>query len=437
MNSSPENEILTCIFSGDRDDTDLLKNEYHIESYISSAESKRNALDVTYRDKLLRDGIRLSPVLAPRIHRLVNQAITTLNCHYDIEVFCLHETTINAMINCDRTTFPPRITLCMTSRALEELDDQAILHLVGHELGHILFEHDRMKLLKNDGQNDIATVLPYLGECVFLRWQKKAEISADRIGYLVCGDFNAAARALIKCAIGLSDRNLNLDIPAIMEQMKDLDGSPTSLVTASHSHPLLPIRLCAMQIFAKSFSPEDFSSGKIPDKKLDEVNSDVTKLLNTIKRCPKTRIQTACMNLIADQGVHLLTRDMDVTTEEVKKVITILQRHYTDAPEKCICSDRDTRRARIEESIAVINAEGTTHDKMKILSRLADVAATDGKVSECEGQIILETAEKLHIPSSDAYVIINSAIRHQDKSQDPLIEKLARELKNDLDHNNP
>jgi hypothetical protein len=66
--------------------------------------------------------------------------------------------------------------------------------VLGHELGHCLFENHRLNALINqDGRSGEATVLPPMGESIFLRWRKKFEISADRVGLLACGEFRSAA----------------------------------------------------------------------------------------------------------------------------------------------------------------------------------------------------------------------------------------------------
>ena len=80
-----------------------------------------------------------------------------------------------------------------------------------------------------------------------VRWRKKAEISADRVGLLASRDFESAARSLLKASFGLSERNLNLDIPALLDQIEEIKGHPELISGAFASHPLLPIRLKSLQ----------------------------------------------------------------------------------------------------------------------------------------------------------------------------------------------
>ena len=87
------------------------------------------------------------------------------------------------------------------------------------------------------------TVLPALGESLFLRWRKKAEISADRVAVLASRDFKATATALMRVTFGLSERNLNLDIEALISQVDEIRGRPELIEETFASHPLLPIRL--------------------------------------------------------------------------------------------------------------------------------------------------------------------------------------------------
>ena len=117
-----------------------------------------------------------------------------------------------------------------------------------------------------------VTVLPAFGESLFLRWLKKAEISADRVGLLASRDARASATSLLKATFGLSERNLNLDIEALVSQIDEIKGHAEMMEETFSSHPLLPIRLLDLNLFSKS---EKACRNGFPALTIDLLSDDV------------------------------------------------------------------------------------------------------------------------------------------------------------------
>ena len=222
--------------------------------------------------------------------------------------------------------------------------------ILGHELGHILFGNNRLAaLISTDAANPSVTVLPALGESLYLRWRKKAEISADRVSVLASRDFKATATSLLKATFGLSERNLNLDVEALVNQVDEIRGRPELMEEVFASHPLLPIRLKAVELFSRSAKAQragyPVEGTPLGDDELENAVDDLVKLT---RRYPFQPLHQAIMRVVALGGALLLSADRDVSDEEVKILVQILHRWFTDEPEAEIVTDR----AEINEAAA-------------------------------------------------------------------------------------
>jgi Zn-dependent protease with chaperone function len=152
------------------------------------------------------------------------------------EVFCLPLQEINAFAVVDVREAGTYSFIGVTAAALERLDDAELRSILGHELGHILFGNNRLDaLISTDKNNPAITVLPALGESLFLRWRKKAEISADRVSLLASRDLRSTATSLLKATFGLSEKNLNLDIEALLTRWTR--SGPPELRPRPAAHP--------------------------------------------------------------------------------------------------------------------------------------------------------------------------------------------------------
>jgi hypothetical protein len=284
-------------YGGDAKDVAELFETYRVGDYLDAFEENRRRHDRGIREKLLQQGIRLTERLSPRIYHLFRDVCGALEIESEAEVFCLPDQDVNAFAILDVREEKTHSLIGVTAGALERLEDGELKSILGHELGHFLFGHNRLNaLLSMDPRNPSVTVLPPFGESLFLRWRKKAEISSDRAGLVACRDFYSAARSLMKATFGLSDKNLNLDIDALLSQIDEIKSSPEMIESAFASHPLLPIRLKALELFARSDLAKQCGcpvDGEAVTQM--QVEQDIDSLINLTRRYPVKPLGEAVM----------------------------------------------------------------------------------------------------------------------------------------------
>ncbi|HNV04134.1 MAG TPA: M48 family metallopeptidase [Vicinamibacterales bacterium] len=418
-------------YRGDAKDVEELLTTYRVADYLATFEENRRQIDRGVRERLLKEGIRLSERLSPRIYRVFNDVTAALGLETEAEVFCLPSTEINAFAILDVRKDTTYSLVGVTAPALERLDDAELRSILGHELGHILFGNNRLAaLISTDASNPSVTVLPALGESLYLRWRKKAEISADRVSVLASRDFRATATSLLKATFGLSERNLNLDIEALVNQVDEIRGKPELMEEVFASHPLLPIRLKAVELFSRSAKAAragyPVEGEPIADGALEDAVDDLVRLT---RRYPAQPLHIAVMRAVALGGAQLLAADRDVSDEEVKILVQILHKWFTDEPEAEIETSREAIAARLPDALDTVRKDGSLDDKVFILTRLMDIALADGALMDPESSIILDVAKHLDVPSKIAYSVIVGSTQSIGFRTDVKLNRMAEAIR--------
>jgi uncharacterized tellurite resistance protein B-like protein len=231
----------------------------------------------------------------------------------------------------------------------------------------------------------------------------------------------------------LSARNLNLDVEALFSQIDEIKGHPELMSETFSSHPLLPIRLKALDLFSRSQKARrngfPGTGELLGDEALEEA---VDELVRLTRRFPCKPIEQAVMRAVAFAGALLLSADGDVSDDEVKILVQILHRWFTDEPEEVIVTNRREIEAQLSQAIAVIKSDGDAEHKGFVLSRLADVALADGALMDAESDVILEIARQLDMPARAAYRVMVGAAQSVGFRTDAKLNRIASELKQQL-----
>ncbi len=199
--------------------------------YGLSAESSGTA-DLAFTHGLSQN-VRVTEKVLPKLFRAARVVEERLGFTQELTVFVYASPEINAYVSTD--TVKNRIVVFVSSSLLTSLTPDEWLVVLGHELGHHIFGHYRYPPVRPAEPNLRVQEL-----------KRAAEISADRTGFIACGDIDTTLRAMLKVSSGLDERLLDIDITDYMKQLSELREMEGAEWVFYSTHPPFPVRVRAL-----------------------------------------------------------------------------------------------------------------------------------------------------------------------------------------------
>ncbi len=197
----------------------------------------------------IADNVRVGDKMFPRLYRLLQWGCKILGVA-EPELYVTTDPIPNAY-----TYGHTRPFMVLSSGLMDMLDDQELLFVVGHELGHIKYGHVLYTVLARN----LTIILELVGKATLglgqllgyglalplFDWYRKAELSADRAGLLCVQDKDVPIRTLMKLAGGSSTMFSQMDEAEFMRQVRAYEEADDStlnkmykvLITAFRTHP--------------------------------------------------------------------------------------------------------------------------------------------------------------------------------------------------------
>ncbi len=276
---------------------------------------------------LLGDAVRITADLAPEINAEYQTCLGMLGADLVGDLYVIQSSDYNANV----LAHGKRFDLLMHSSMLRDFSMPELRFVIGHELGHVIFEHSTFSIHevfeKKQGQVDAG-----LAHNMF-SWSRAAEVSADRIGLLCCGSMGQAVTALFKTSSGLPGVTEEQVLRSFRAQYQDLVGHIGDEGQGHEwirTHPMMPIRfkaieLAALDVMALRASSRGFSSAGF--RRIDREIASILEALDKsgqprVKALPQQVQQLAC--LVAVLWVALCDGEMDF---EERTTLTDIHMH--------------------------------------------------------------------------------------------------------------
>lgn len=234
------------------------------------------------RIELLYTSLKVSKDITPSLFKMVSRIEKNLNLKdVNIEYYVYSNPEINA--GCFSIKNDSSLIVLITSTLVNLMNENELSFVIGHEIGHYLFDHLKYRRVENN---------QYL-----LKYYQSQEISADRIGLICSGSIENSVRAIVKTISGLGDEFISKNLYTFLHQHNEIDGE---YVYAS-THPTLPTRAKALTLFSMSeiyydWIGETKKEAPLENSKLDqsiegylnktslkELNDEKNRNLGTIK----------------------------------------------------------------------------------------------------------------------------------------------------------
>jgi RNA polymerase subunit RPABC4/transcription elongation factor Spt4 len=165
-------------------------------------------------------------------------------------VFVSHDVHMNALTT---GLWRPYIII-LYSALIEAMDDDELKSVIGHEMGHIKFQHVWLQsLLGTLGSQSFS--IPLLGDLIgwcFHFWGRFCEFTADRAGLIACGNLEKAIMAEIKLGVG-PELAKKVNIEALAQQAQEARRNFVGeLGDLGRTHAHMTTRIQQMADFATS-----------------------------------------------------------------------------------------------------------------------------------------------------------------------------------------
>ena len=231
--------------------------------------------------------VRVSEKQFPRIHKMNKEASEILDIQPAPEIYVSQNPFLNAgAVGVDK----PFVSL--NSAMLKTLNDDELLGVIGHELGHIKSGHVLYKTVLWLLVNVSAAVLNGIPQLAIMaivmalrEWDRKSELSADRAGLLVLQELNPSVSILMKLAGGSDIGEMSLEEFFIQAEEYEaggdlLDSAFKILNLLNQTHPFPVIRLKELKTWHDSGAYQaildgkyDHATGEKPDPFADIKNA--------------------------------------------------------------------------------------------------------------------------------------------------------------------
>jgi len=213
-------------------------------------------------------GTRVTPKAHPTLHAAYREALDILDAPEEWPLYIIDSPKFNAAA-CGAEDF----FIMITTGAIERLDEEELLVILGHEISHILSQHVLYKNLIRfmAFASWMAIRVPLAGlawialNAALREWDRKTELSADRAGLLTAQSPDAVQRTLMSVfakdenAMSVEDFRIKM---AEQEKIKDWKELMTRAFAFMNStHPQLHERSREIDDWSQSEQYAEILSG--------------------------------------------------------------------------------------------------------------------------------------------------------------------------------
>ena len=342
------------------------------------------------RRRLLSTSVRLSPTMAPALHKTAQACAEKLSLDIPLELYVFSSPSYNAA--CVKPE-AGRLFIMFSSSILEAFDEAEISFVMGHELGHHLYNHHDIPIgyiLRGQSAPSPRLAL------TLTSWSRYAEISADRAGAYCANNLEGVAHALFKLASGLSGSYANFELQDFLKQVDEMQledaqpgqGAPTE--DWFLTHPFSPLRVKALKLFHDADLLQSSTSN------LHELDLGVEGLLSLMEPSyleGKTDTAEAMRRLLFAASIKVANASNGITDEE-KSVFEEFFGHASLSDKLDISQLENDVDDRIQQVMALTSVP----QRMQVIRDLCAIAKADGHTTEGERAVLCDIAQALEVP---------------------------------------
>ena len=246
--------------------------------------------------------IRVSPLQCPQLYAQLQEACAILDVR-EPELYVAQFPVPNAY-----TSGHDHPYIVVTTGLLDLMNEDEVLAVIAHELGHIKSGHVLYKTMAR-GMSFLLTIISDLTlgigrlvgrslEAALLEWDRKSEFTADRSSLVVVQDPQVMLSLMMKFAGGTLFQRNQMDANEFLKQANlyeevdanILDRVYKGLLVTAVNHPLTIVRAKEIMNWSESKEYKDLLAGDYPrtasDGTQNPPKSTTVSLDTELVRCP-------------------------------------------------------------------------------------------------------------------------------------------------------
>ncbi|MBO4721480.1 MAG: M48 family metalloprotease [Muribaculaceae bacterium] len=274
--------------------------------------TKTSSRDAYWRSSMEGHSLRVQKELLPDFYELCQDVKKKLKIKDEVDFYITGDSDVNAFSLAAEDEGEHHI-VNVNSALFDLMSTDELRFVIGHELGHLINKDTALARLINFVFPPEAAVPVTLQYKIRLH-EQLAELVADRYGYMATGDLGVCVTAFFKMASGLDLEKMNVSIDALIaDNNRRLEYFLKDKGISRSSHPVNPIRVQALNLFATCESQEELQKG------MDE-------LISILLKVGDSELDEYMARFIASAGLIVASSDKKVKEDEVNQIIEMLAR---------------------------------------------------------------------------------------------------------------
>ena len=280
-----------------------------VEDVLREISTNSNS-DAYWRSNMEGHSLKVEKTLLPDFYQLCHEVKQKLGFDEPVDFYITGDSTVNAFSVAAENDGEPHI-VNINSALFNLMTNDELKFVVAHELGHLINKDTALARLIGFVFPPEANVPMTLQYKIRLH-QQLAELVADRYGYMAVENIDVCVTAFFKMASGLDLTRMNVSIDALLEDnRRRLEYFLNDRGMSRDSHPVNPIRVQALNIFANATSKEQLDSG------MDE-------LICILLKVGDSEQDEYTARFIATAGLIVANSDGEISKDEIDRIISNL-----------------------------------------------------------------------------------------------------------------
>ena len=266
--------------------------------------------DSYWRSIMEGHSLKVEKELLSDFYDLCHEVKAKLKFEEKVDFYITGDSSVNAFSVASNDEGEPHI-VNINSALFDLMNREELKFVIGHELGHIINKDTALARLIQFVFPPQATPPVSLQYKIRLH-EQLAELVADRYGYIATENLGVCVTAFFKLASGLDLEKMNVSIETLIaDNNRRLEYFLNDKGISRASHPVNPIRIQALNLFATSDSEEI-------------LNEKMNELISILLKVGDGELDEHMAKFIASAGLLVAGCDKEINDDELDNIIEVL-----------------------------------------------------------------------------------------------------------------